>query len=74
MTQRTIVRAAICVAALLAALCGCGGGSDSVSSTTVNPGGSSTGGGGTSATPTPETIQGIATPSSVSVVTATNAQ
>lgn len=73
MTQRTTVRAAICIAALLAALCGCGGGgSDTASSTTANPGSSGNGGSGT--TPTPETIQGIATPSSVSVVTATNAQ
>ena len=72
MTQRTTVRAAICIAALLAALCGCGGGSDAVTSTTVNPGGNGTG--GTVEIPPPETIEGIATPSSVSVVTATNAQ
>lgn len=71
MAHRTTVRAAICIAALLAALCGCGGGSDAGTSTTGNPGGGS---GDSGATPTPETVQGIATPSSVSVVTATNAQ
>ena len=53
MTQRTTVRAAICIAALLATLCGCGGGSDAVSSTPSNPGGNGSGG---SSTPTPETI------------------
>lgn len=74
MTQRTTVRAAICIAALLTALCGCGGGSDAANSTTANPGGSGTDTGGTGGTPPPETIEGIATPSSVSVVTATNAQ
>lgn len=67
MKQRTTVRTALCIAALMAALCGCGGGSDATTGTNANPNGGNTGG-------TPETIQGIATPSSVSVVTATNAQ
>lgn len=69
MTQRLIVRAAMCIVALTAALCGCGGGSGaSTDGMTGSPGG------GTGETPPPETIQGVATPSSVSVVTATNAQ
>jgi len=51
-----------CIAAVFAALAGCGGGS----STAGNSGGQSGGSGGT-------TIQGIATPSSVAVVTANNA-
>lgn len=73
MTQGLNVRAAIGIAALMAILCGCGGGSDAAGgSTTGGTGGSGTG--GTGGTPPPETIEGIATPSSVSVVTATNAQ
>lgn len=70
MTQRTTVRAAIGIAALMAILCGCGGGSGGAAGGTTG----GTGGTGTGGTPPPETIEGIATPSSVSVVTATNAQ
>ena len=53
-----------CVAAVFGLLAGCGG-----SSSVNTSGGSPTGsGGGTTSPP----VQGIATPSSVSVVTATN--
>ena len=54
-----------CVAAVFGLLAGCGG---SAATSANTAGGSQTGSGGGS-TPT---IQGIATPSSVSVVTATN--
>jgi hypothetical protein len=55
-----------CVAALFGLLAGCGGGSSTAAS---SAGGIPTaGGGGTTSPP----VQGIATPSSVSVVTATN--
>jgi hypothetical protein len=55
-----------CVAAVFGLLAGCGGNSATAAST---GGGSPTGsGGGTTSPP----VQGIATPSSVSVVTATN--
>ena len=61
----------VCVAAVFGLLAGCGGSSvaagNAASSQTSGNGGSQTGNGGT----TPP-IQGIATPSSVSVVTATN--
>ena len=61
-----------CVAAVFGVLAGCGGssvaaGNAAGGSQTSGDGGSQTGSGGT----TPP-IQGIATPSSVSVVTATN--
>ena len=61
MRWRKFARGA-CIAAVFAALAGCGGGS----STAGSSGGQSGGSGGT-------TIQGIATPSSVAVVTANNA-
>lgn len=66
----------MCVAAALGALPGCGGGS-SAATTTTGGGGLSTGSGVTGGTAGGSgggttTIQGIATPSSVSVVTATN--
>lgn len=68
MTRGLNPRAAICIAALMM-LSACGGGGSSTA------GGDTTGGtGGTGTTPTNEPIQGIATPSSVSVVTATNTQ
>lgn len=51
----------LCAATMLGLLGGCGGGSAAASSS---------GGGGSS---TPQTVQGIATPKSVAVVTATNA-
>jgi len=54
-----------CVAALFGLLAGCGGSSSTVANTA---GGSQTGSGGGATPP----IQGIATPSSVSVVTANN--
>jgi hypothetical protein len=54
-----------CVAAVFGLLAGCGGSSATAANTA---GGSPTGSGGG----TPPTVQGIATPSSVSVVTATN--
>lgn len=62
-----------CVAAVFGALAGCGGSSAAAGSTagvsqTSGNAGSQTGSGGGTAPP----IQGIATPSSVSVVTATN--
>lgn len=64
-------RRALTLATLVAMLAACGGGSDSAagSSTGGSSGdtGGSGGGGGTAA------IEGVATPSSVSVVTATNA-
>jgi len=53
-----------CVAAVFGLLAGCGGGSATAAS-----GGSQTSGNGSGTTPP---IQGIATPSSVSVVTANN--
>jgi hypothetical protein len=53
-----------CVAAVFGLLAGCGGGS-----ATAAVGGSQTSGNGSGTTPP---IQGIATPSSVSVVTANN--
>lgn len=59
-----------CVAALFGLLAGCGGSSATVANTggsqSTGNGGSQTGSGGGT------TIQGIATPSSVAVVTATN--
>jgi len=55
-----------CVAAVFGLLAGCGGSSTPAANTNGSAG-SQTGSGGTTAT-----IQGIATPSSVSVVTATN--
>lgn len=71
----------LCVLVVAASLAGCGGSSGSSSS--VSSGGSGSGGGadtgsggsgsGGGGTP-PETIQGVATPSSVAVVTATNAE
>jgi hypothetical protein len=54
---------AVCVLALLGSLAGCGG-SSSNSALVPPPGGGP---------PLPEVIQGVATPSSVAVVTATNA-
>jgi hypothetical protein len=61
------VQALICAIALVSVLCGCGG----------SNGSTSTGGAGSSPPPVipppPEAVQGIATPSNVSVVTATNA-
>ena len=65
MEWKTLVRGA-CVAATFSVLAACGGGS---AGSTAGAGGQSGGGGGTPS----QTIQGIATPSSVSVVTATNA-
>jgi hypothetical protein len=56
-----------CVAAVFGLLAGCGGSSTPAANTTSGSGGSQTGSGDTTAA-----IQGIATPSSVSVVTATN--
>jgi hypothetical protein len=57
-----------CVAAVFGLLAGCGGNSSTTSGgQTSGTGGSQTGNGGTTST-----IQGIATPASVSVVTATN--
>ena len=53
-----------CVAAVFGLLAGCGGSS----ATAANTGGSQSGNGGGTTPP----VQGIATPSSVSVVTATN--
>ena len=70
----------LCVAVLFGMLVGCGGGDSSTASTggssssgssSSSSAGSSSSGGSSSGTNTP--IQGIATPSSVSVVTATNA-
>jgi len=65
---RTIMRA-VSVTAACVVLAGCG--SSSTSSSTGSSGGGTVGGdnGGNP----PETIQGVATPSSVAVVTATNA-
>jgi hypothetical protein len=58
------------LAALITMLAACGGGSDSTAGGgTVNP----PGGGGSPPIIPPEVIEGVATPSSVSVVTATNA-
>ncbi len=58
--------AAFCLALLMGALAGCGGGGDS-GTAAVNP--------PASPPPTPPAaITGVATPSSVAVVTATNAQ
>ncbi|HEV7442853.1 MAG TPA: hypothetical protein VGO18_09680 [Steroidobacteraceae bacterium] len=54
-----------CVAAVFGLLAGCGGSS----ATAANTGGGSQSGNGGGTTPP---VQGIATPSSVSVVTATN--
>lgn len=68
---------ALSVATLVAMLAGCGGGSDSAADASTGggssggaggSGGGSSGGGGDTAA-----IEGVATPSSVSVVTATNA-
>jgi hypothetical protein len=57
-----------CVAAVFGLLAGCGGSSSTTGGgQTSGSGGSQAGSGGTTTT-----IQGIATPSSVSVVTATN--
>ena len=65
MMWRKVVGGA-CVAAVFGLLAGCGGSSATVTNTA---GGSQTSGsGGSTAAP----IQGIATPSSVAVVTATN--
>jgi len=73
------IASAACVAALLALMTGCGGGSSTAGNTaggglTEGTGGtqSSSGSTGSSGGST-QTIQGIATPSSVSVVTANNA-
>jgi hypothetical protein len=63
----TRLRSGIFLVAALAALAGCGG-----SSTAASSGGSTDTGGSTNGTPA--AIQGVATPSSVSVVTATNAE
>jgi len=60
----TRLRSGLFLVAALAALAGCGGSSTAASS--GDTGGSTNG--------TPAAIQGIATPSSVSVVTATNAE
>ena len=69
--SRTIFGGA-CVAVMLGLLAGCGGSSVASSAggggVSSGSGGTQTGGGGT----TSQTIQGIATPSSVSVVTANN--
>ena len=70
----------LCVLLVAASLTGCGGSSGSSSS--VSNGGSGSGGGadtgsggsGSGGGTPPETIQGVATPSSVAVVTATNAE
>jgi hypothetical protein len=62
----TRVRTALGAVALLALLAACGGGDQTVSSTPTNPADND------DDAPTTE-IQGIATPSSISVVTATNA-
>lgn len=64
---RTFGRA-LTLATLVAMLAACGGGSDSTVDSSTGGGSSGGGGGGGTAT-----IEGIATPSSVSVVTATNA-
>jgi len=62
----------LCIAVMFGMLVGCGGSGSSTASTAggSSTGGSSTGGSSSGGT-TP--IQGIATPQSVSVVTATNA-
>jgi hypothetical protein len=69
---RTIMRAAS-VAAACIVLAGCGG--SSTPSSTGSSGGGTVGGtqGGDNGGNPPEIIQGVATPSSVAVVTATNA-
>lgn len=59
----SMMRGAALIAAAAISLCGC-----SSSNPSVDDSGGPVGGG-----PSSETIQGIATPSSVSVVTATNA-
>jgi len=61
------VMSGTCVAAVLGVLAGCGGSAAPAASTTNGSGGTTNGSGGTTST-----IQGIATPSSVAVVTATN--
>jgi hypothetical protein len=54
---------ALILAALLAVTTGCSGGSDGTPASSSTPSGNP-----------PQTIEGVATPSSVAVVTATNAQ
>ena len=61
----TRLRSGFFLVAALAGLAGCGGGSSTAASSDSS-GGSTNG--------TPAAIQGVATPSSVSVVTATNAE
>lgn len=61
---------ALGVAALLAMLAACGGGSDGIADTS---GGGDSPGNDSGDTPPDAVIEGVATPSSVSVVTATNA-
>lgn len=73
-TRRT-ARSGLCAVALVAFLTACGGGGSASPAPTGsgpvgNTGGNSPGNGGGDA---PAAIQGVATPSSVSVVTATNA-
>jgi hypothetical protein len=68
----TLLRSGFFLVAVLAALAGCGAGSSTASSSSSSSGGSTASGGST--TGTTAAIQGIATPSSVSVVTATNAE
>ncbi len=60
-----------CAAAMLTLLAGCGGSSASVGSTTGGSQSNGSGQSGSGGSPT-QTVQGIATPSSVSVVTANN--
>jgi len=71
MIDRSRLMRGLCALTLCAVLAACGGGGSSSSS---NPSGNSGGHAPVGGTPsTPETIQGVATPSSVAVVTATNA-
>lgn len=62
----TRLRSGFFLVAALAALAGCGGGSSTAASSDSSSGGSTNG--------TPAAIEGVATPSSVSVVTATNTE
>lgn len=78
--MRKRVSGAICMAAVLGLLAGCGGGSSTAGNAgggalSTGSGGSQSSGSGTTGSggSTAQTIQGIATPSAVSVVTANNA-
>ena len=76
MIDRTQSLRGLCLLALCSLLIGCGGGSSgSVAGPTAGTNNGPNGPGGTTNPPsnTPATIQGVATPSSVAVVTATNA-